>query len=124
MPNKLDAARARAAVYSTLRAFFASRGYDEVETPVLVPAPGVEPHINPFAVEFVPETDVGTKRTLWLHTSPEFAMKRLLAEGSGPLFQICRVFRNGEISKHHNPEFTLLEFYQPNTNYHTIIKNT
>src|SRR5262249_1961425 len=90
-------------------------------TPILVPAPGMEPHITAFEVPFVPETEVGRPRTLYLHTSPEYAMKRLLADGSGPIFQICKVFRNGEVSAHHNPEFTLLELYRPQADYRAVM---
>jgi len=108
-------------LYQALRAFFVSRGYLEVETPCLVPAPGMEPHIDPFETTFVPEMGPGAKRRLWLQTSPEYAMKRLLADpGCPPLFQICKTFRNGEISSTHNPEFTLLEFYRPQEDYHAI----
>ena len=125
MPNRkqLSASRARQTIYAALRRFFAAEGYEEVETPVLVPTPGMEPHITAFETPYVPETDVGARRTLYLHTSPEYAMKRLLAEGMGPIFQLARVFRNGEVSEHHNPEFTLLEFYRPNADYHAIMND-
>src|SRR5271167_2170390 len=115
IPSRWDAARARQNFYVSLRASLGRLGYLEVETPCLVPAPGMEPHICAFEVPFVPETDVGQPRTLYLHTSPEYAMKRLLAEGSGPVFQLCKVFRNGEVSRTHNPEFTMLEFYRPHS---------
>lgn len=108
-------------MYSALRRFFVGRGFEEVETPALVPHPGMEPHIEPFAVPFAPQTDIGRKRTLYLHTSPEYAMKRLLADGAGPIFQICKAFRNGEVSRGHNPEFTLLEIYRPNADYRAIM---
>ncbi|MDY7228703.1 EF-P lysine aminoacylase EpmA [Hyalangium rubrum] len=125
MPNQVRwrAATGRQALYSALRGFFAGQGYLEVETPLLVPTPGMEPHITAFEAPFVPETDVGQARPLYLHTSPEYAMKRLLAEGAGPLFQICKVFRNGEVSPTHNPEFTMLEFYRPNADYHAIMED-
>ena len=115
------AARARMQLYAALRGFFSGQGYLEVETPTLVPTPGLEPHIDPFEAPFIPQTDVGSRRSLWLHTSPEYAMKRLLADGSPPLFQICKTYRNGEISGTHNPEFTMLEFYRPQADYHAIM---
>jgi len=123
MPNPVQwrSATARQTLYSALRRFFTQRDYLEVDTPLLVPTPGMEPHITPFEAPFIPETDVGRRRSLYLHTSPEYAMKRLLAEGSGPLFQICKVFRNGEVSPTHNPEFTMLEFYRPHADYHAIM---
>lgn len=116
-----DAMRARARLNAALRAFFAEAGYLEVETPALVPAAGMEPHIDPFEVPFVPETGVGQRRTLYLHTSPEYAMKRLLADGAPPIFEIAKVFRNGEVAAAHNPEFTLLEFYRPRADYRAIM---
>lgn len=110
-------------LYAALRQTLGDRGYLEVETPCLVPAPGLEPHIDPFEVTFVPQTDVGARSSLYLHTSPEYAMKRLLAQGHGPLFQICKTFRNGEISASHNPEFTMLEFYRPHADYHLLMRD-
>lgn len=124
MPSELQwrAARARQSMYAALRTFFLERGYLEVETPTLVATPGLEPHIDPFEAPFIPQTDVGARRSLWLHTSPEYAMKRLLADpGCPPLFQICKTYRNGEISGTHNPEFTMLEFYRPNADYRAIM---
>jgi len=111
-------------MYGALRQWFGAAGYLEVETPTLVPTPGLEPHIDPFETTYVPQTGVGTKRPLWLHTSPEYAMKRLLADpGCPPLFQICKTYRNGEISGTHNPEFTMLEFYRPNADYSAIMSD-
>jgi len=120
-PSQWGAARARQVLQRTIRASLEALGYHEVETPLLVPAPGMEPHIRAFEVPFLPETDVGRARTLYLHTSPEYAMKRLLADGSGPIFQICKVFRNGEVSPTHNPEFTMLELYRPRADYRAIM---
>lgn len=124
MPNRkqLTHARARQALYRALRGFFSRRGFEEVETPCLVPTPGMEPHITAFEVPFVPEMH-GSPRTLYLHTSPEYTMKRLLADGAGPIFQICKAFRNGEVSSQHNPEFSLLEFYRPDADYHAIMSD-
>ena len=116
------AARARSKMNAALREFFSGHGYLEVETPALIATPGLEPHIDPFEAQFVPQTGIGVRRPLYLHTSPEYAMKRLLADRKGlPLFQLCKVFRNGEVSGHHNPEFTLLEFYRPNADYAAIM---
>ncbi len=116
------AARARQTMYQSLRRWFGANGYLEVETPCLIATPGLEPHIDPFEVPFIPQTGVGSRRSLWLHTSPEYAMKRLLADaGCPPIFQLCKTFRNGEVSGHHNPEFTMLEFYRPNADYGAIM---
>jgi elongation factor P--(R)-beta-lysine ligase len=110
-------------MYAALRRFLESEGYEEVETPSLVPAPGMEPHIEAFAVPFTPQMMPGQERLLYLITSPEYAMKRLLADGFGPIFQICKAFRDGEISASHNPEFTLLELYRPGVDYRGIMSD-
>ncbi len=125
MPSQTQwkAARARMQVYAALRTFFGGEGYLEVETPTLIATPGLEPHIDPFEAPFIPQTGVGARRSWWLHTSPEYAMKRLLADGSPPIFQICKTYRNGEISGTHNPEFTMLEFYRPHADYHAIMRD-
>lgn len=99
----------RSAVTSAVRTFFTTRGYTEVETPYAVPAPGEEVHLRAFATRR--EWPDGAAQDLWLHTSPEFAMKRLLVAGAGPIFQFARVWRNGEASALHAPEFTMLEWY-------------
>jgi len=115
-----EVARARARLSAEVRAHLGSSGYEEVETPCLAPAPGMEPHLHPFETAFVPEGG-GAPRPLWLLTSPEYAMKRLLAEGFPRVFQLSRVFRNGEVSATHNPEFTMLEFYRSGADHHAIM---
>ncbi len=94
-----------------VRAFLEARGCMEVETPCAVPAPGEEVHLLPF--QTMRETPDGQHQTLFLHTSPEFAMKRIVAATGLPLFQFARVWRNGEASATHAPEFTMLEWYRP-----------
>ncbi|MEK6748308.1 MAG: EF-P lysine aminoacylase EpmA [Pseudomonadota bacterium] len=112
--------RRRAAFIAAIRDFFQARGVLEVETPLLSRATTTDVHLESFVTSFQ-DTDVSKKRQLYLHTSPEFFMKRLLATGSGPIFQICKVFRNGEVGKLHNPEFTLLEWYRPGYNDHQLM---
>jgi lysyl-tRNA synthetase class 2 len=96
----------RAALFARIRAFFAARGVLEVDTPFLVNHPVSDVHIHSARVEF-PDAPAH-----FLHTSPEYAMKRLLAAGSGDIFQICHVVRALERSRLHNSEFTLLEWYR------------
>jgi len=97
----------RAALLARARAFFGHRGVLEVDTPLLVGAAVTDVHIHSARVELEPED-----RTLYLATSPEYAMKRLLAAGSGDIYQIAHVVRAGERSRLHNPEFTLIEWYR------------
>ncbi len=120
--TRRERARERARLSTEVRQVLGRMGYEEVETPCLVPAPGMEPHLHPFETRFVPE-GAGGARPLWLITSPEYAMKRLLAEGFPRVFQLSRVFRNGEVSPTHNPEFTMLEFYRAGTGYRGIMED-
>ena len=120
--TRIELARARSRLQGALRAHLSARGFDEVETPCLVPAPGMEPHIRAFEAPFVPEGG-GAPRPLWLHSSPEYAMKRLLADGFERIFQLARVFRNGEVSDTHNPEFTMLEMYRAGTDHRGIMED-
>ena len=107
----VEALRLRAAFNRLAREFFHARGVLEVETPVLSLAGNTEPNIASFSLEFSGRTD-GASRTRWLRTSPEFALKRLLAAGIGDCYELGRVFRDGEAGGRHNPEFTLLEWYR------------
>jgi elongation factor P--(R)-beta-lysine ligase len=102
----IDALRLRARLNAAIRQFFAERGVLEVETPLLSAAGTVDRHIESFRLEDAR----GDAR--WLRTSPEFAMKRLLAAGVGDCYELGRVFRLGELGRRHNPEFTLLEWYR------------
>ena len=104
---------ARGRLTAATRAHFQARGYTEVETPALVPSPGAEVHLAAFETAFRAHLGAGEARRLFLRTSPELAIKRLLAGGVGPVFELARVWRNGEISDRHAPEFTMLEWYRP-----------
>lgn len=104
--------QARAGLLATLREFFARRGVMEVETPLAGVAFGTDPHIEPLRTDFT-GPGFASGQSLFLQSSPEFFMKRLLADGSGPIYQVCKAFRNGEAGKLHNPEFSLLEWYRP-----------
>jgi lysyl-tRNA synthetase class 2 len=107
---------ARAALLARTREFFAARGVLEVDTPLLVNAPVSDVHIHSARVRLAATSDAGAPLSeapaLFLHTSPEYAMKRLLASGSGDIYQICHVVRGFELGRLHNPEFTLVEWYR------------
>lgn len=111
---------ARARLLAGIREFFARNGVMEVETPLCSHAGCSDPAITSLTTRFTgPGAPVG--ETLYLHSSPEFPMKRLLAAGSGSIYQLCRVFRNGELGPRHNPEFTLLEWYRPGFDHHRLM---
>jgi lysyl-tRNA synthetase class 2 len=110
---RLPFLRRRARLAAETRAFLTSRGYQEVETPALVPVPGMEVHLRAFRTTFRPHLGAGEEAVLWLRTSPELALKRLLVAGAGRVFEMARVWRNGELSPRHGPEFTMLEWYAP-----------
>jgi len=116
----LQTLRARASLLETIRAFFRQAGVLEVETPACSFYANTDPAIESLTTRYSGPGHAGGQ-TLYLHTSPEFPMKRLLAAGSGPIYQICRVYRNGELGRRHNPEFTLLEWYQPGFDHHRLM---
>ncbi|MGY4676201.1 elongation factor P--(R)-beta-lysine ligase [Pasteurella sp. P03HT] len=111
---------ARAKIIAEIRRFFTDRGLLEVQTPVLSEFGVTDVHLSTFSTEFVAPFAQQSK-TLWLSTSPEYHMKRLLAAGSGPIFQLCQVFRNEEAGQRHNPEFTMLEWYRPHFDMYRLI---
>lgn len=111
----------RAKLLADIRQFFAERQVLEVETPVLAHATVTDQHLHSFQTQYCLD-NVEQQQTLYLQTSPEFAMKRLLAAGSGPIYQISKAFRNqGESGRYHNPEFSLLEWYRPGYNHHQLM---
>ena len=115
----LDVLKQRAALLATARDFFAQRDVLEVQTPVLATAGNPDPHIDSVPADVsaggfdVPHA--------WLNTSPEFCMKRLLAAGSGDIYQLCPAFRAGESGRWHNPEFTILEWYRLGFDMHQLM---
>lgn len=113
----LDQLRARASLLQRLRQFFADRDVLEVETPLLCSAGITDPAIEPLLVE----RGTSLPQSRFLQTSPEYAMKRLLARDGQPIYQIARAFRDGEAGSRHNPEFTLLEWYRPGFDHHHLM---
>jgi lysyl-tRNA synthetase class 2 len=113
--GSIQALKARACLYQQLRAFFHARGVLEVETPALSQAGNTDPNIASFSVN----TPQGLR---YLHTSPEYPMKRLLAAGSGDIYQICKVWRQDESGRRHNPEFSMLEYYRVGFSYQQLMQ--
>ena len=118
-----EALQLRARFNRLARKFFDERGVLEVETPVLSRAGNTEPNIASFSLEFSGRTDCAP-RTRWLRTSPEHALKRLLAAGIGDCYELGRVFRDGEAGGRHNPEFTMLEWYRVGWDHHRLAGET
>jgi lysyl-tRNA synthetase class 2 len=110
----------RSRILSAVRAFFAAQGFVEVDTPALQVSPGLEPHLKAFATELHDPRD-GRTRHRYLHTSPEFAMKKLLAAGMPRIWQLAHVFRDGERSATHHPEFSMLEWYRAGAAWRDLI---
>lgn len=108
---QLPALQARAKLYQQIRDFFAARGVLEVETPLLCARAVTDPYIQAFCAD-----------GKYLQTSPEYAMKRLLAAGSGSIYQICKAFRQEEAGNMHNPEFTMLEWYRPGFDHQQLMQ--
>ncbi len=112
--------RTRAALLANIRDFFRTKGVLEVETPLLSQASISDPCLQSFATRYT-GPGVAHGRELFLQTSPEFCMKRLLAAGSGCIYQICKAFRNDEFGRWHNPEFTMLEWYRLGFDHHDLM---
>ena len=119
----LDMLRRRAEMLRQVRQFFDSRGFLEVETPILSHDVVVDRHLDPLRVTlFRDPRQPHLGDTLWLQTSPEFAMKRLLAAGAKAIYQVNKVFRGGEAGQLHNPEFTMVEWYRVGDDYEAGMK--
>ncbi len=111
----LTALKERASLYQQVRVFFEQRHVLEVETPALSQAGNTDPFIDSFSVNIA-------QGLRWLHTSPEYPMKRLLAAGSGDIYQLCKVWRRDERGSRHNPEFTMLEWYRVGFTYQQLMQ--
>jgi lysyl-tRNA synthetase class 2 len=119
-PEVLARYLVRGRVIRSIRAFFDARGFEEVETPLLVASPGMEPYLDAFETRLT--TARGASHRAFLTTSPEYAMKKLLVAGLPRIYQMCKSFRNGEeVSWGHNPEFTILEWYRAHADYRAIM---
>lgn len=110
----IELLRLRAQSITSIRQFFTQRSYLEVETPIMAQYGVTDVYLNNIKAIF-------RNKTYCLQTSPEYHMKRLLAAGSGPIFQLARVFRDDELGRWHNPEFTLLEWYQLDIDHHALM---
>ncbi|WP_288400952.1 EF-P lysine aminoacylase EpmA [uncultured Acinetobacter sp.] len=117
----IEALKARAEMYQKIRQFFVERKVLEVETPVLSQAAVTDVHLASVQVQ---RHIHGKLNTQYLQTSPEFPMKRLLASGSGAIYQICKVFRDDEHGRKHNSEFTMLEWYRPDLDLKGLMHET
>lgn len=122
-PDRHATLRLRASLYALIRNYFAARDVLEVETPMLSAAGNTEPNIDSFSTTFSGHVDAGSRQR-WLRTSPEYPLKRLLADGVGDCYELGRVFRNGEAGQRHNPEFTMLEWYRVGWDHRRLADET
>jgi lysyl-tRNA synthetase class 2 len=124
-PNRFALRRAmldkRGRILAAIRSFFADRRFVEVDTPALQVSPGLEPHLQAFATE-LHDPQQGRAASRYLHTSPEFAMKKLLVAGMPRIWQLAHVFRDGERSATHHPEFSMLEWYRAGASYRDLME--
>lgn len=112
----------RGAIKASIREYFQAQGFTEVECSVLVVSPGNETHLHAFQTSLI--TPDAQSTPLYLHTSPEFAAKKLLAAGEKKIFEFARVFRNRERGRLHAPEFTMLEWYRAHDDYRSVIHDS
>jgi lysyl-tRNA synthetase class 2 len=115
--HRIETLHLRHRLLREVRAFFDARDFVEVETPALVRSPGTELHLEAFEV-------VGARELRWLAPSPELHMKRLLCEGAERVYQVCHVFRRGELGALHEPEFTMLEWYRAHAGSAEVMRDT
>lgn len=113
---------ARVAIIKAVRQYFDNQDFIEVDTPILQVCPVMDAHIHAFKTQ-MKGVDLKIKSTPYLHTSPEFAMKKLMVGGIEKLYQICHVFRNAEGSARHRPEFTMIEWYRAEADYTDIMRD-
>jgi len=118
-PDVLQVLALRAVVHRSIRRFFEERDFVEVETPAIVPSPGLDVHLAAFEVRYSNGKQAG-----WLATSPEYQMKRLLSAGAGRIFQLGRSYRADEHGRHHEREFTMLEWYRAESTSDDVIRDT
>lgn len=119
----LEIQKKRAFIIDKIREFFKNKGFLEVQTPIFVRLPGMEPYLNPLPYEFSDEKN--QKHRGYVITSPEYSLKKLLSQGFPKIFEITKVFRQNEsFGGIHNPEFTMIEWYRPNSNYRKIMSDT
>lgn len=112
----------RMTVFRTIRKYFEDNDFFEVDTPALQISPGLEVHLRAFQTAF--DNPLGNRETLYLHTSPEFTMKKLITAGLPRIFQLCKTYRNEGLSATHQPEFTMLEWYRTGVDYTAIMTDT
>jgi lysyl-tRNA synthetase class 2 len=119
--SSIEGLQRRAQILARIREFFADKKVWEVETPLLAAYSVTDPHMAVIATENPLSFCANNDAPYYLQSSPEYAMKRLLAAGSGAIYQICKAFRRGERSSRHNPEFSMLEWYRPGFDHHQLM---